>query len=121
MSSEAKVGAHGGLDLHLSFFVRHVVQVAVWIRCDVVDCWRDNVVVDALGGDNGFESSSGTECVAGDTLGGRHDEGSVLVGSVIIKDGLDGHGLEFVIVGRRRSVGIHVPNATLRAMAAANP
>ena len=115
MSSEATVGAHGGLDLHLSFFIGHVAQVAVWIRCDVVDCWRDNVMVDALGGDNGFESSSGTECVAGDTLGGRHDEGSVLVGSVIIKDGLDGHGLEFVIVG------IHVTNATLRAMAAANP
>mmetsp|Transcript_15678 Transcript_15678/g.45274 ORF Transcript_15678/g.45274 Transcript_15678/m.45274 type:complete len:491 (-) Transcript_15678:150-1622(-) len=106
--TEAQVGAHGSLDLHLPLIVGNIVQIAFRICGLVVDSRRDDTVGNTAGNDNSLETTSSSQGVASHALGRTDDELAILGCGMIAKDCLDGHGLEFVIVGRRGTVSIDV-------------
>ena len=108
VTTEAQVGAHGSLDLHLSLVIGNIVQIAFRIRRLVVDSRRDDTVGNTAGNDNGLKTTSSSQGVASHTLGRTDDELAILGGGVITKDRLDGHGLKFVIVVRGGTMSIDV-------------
>lgn len=77
------------IDLHVSRYVRTIVEIAFGILIKDIDGRRRHLVMDRKHGEYGFQSASATEQVPGHGFGGIHNE---LLG-MVTKRCLDGIGL----------------------------
>ena len=69
MSSETEIYIHGSIDFSLDRPVWRIVKIAVRIRIFTVDRRGDDAVFQSQGAGYGFNSSGGSQRMAGHTLG----------------------------------------------------
>src|SRR5438105_9799575 len=71
LATETERVGHRDLDLVATWFIRHVVQIALRVRMFQVDGRVNDPVVDAEDRGNRFDRSGGTEQMADHRLGAR--------------------------------------------------
>mmetsp|Transcript_20236 Transcript_20236/g.44003 ORF Transcript_20236/g.44003 Transcript_20236/m.44003 type:complete len:443 (+) Transcript_20236:1318-2646(+) len=108
-----KICTHGSINLHLPLFIWDIIQITVGIRCFIIDCWWNHLILNGSRRNNSLQSPSCSQRMSRYTLGTRNGKLAILLRGMLTKYRFECHRLKLIIVRRRRSMSIDIVNIRL--------